>query len=370
MYEYLNLKAWPFQTVPDDDFAQIWAGRQQTKKELEHLIWRMQFAPKSNLHLVWANLGMGKTHTLLHIQHLCKHTKGKLVPAYAVMPNNPGNFLDIYRVIVSNLPFDYLGDQLVKVGNDSSGSVALHPLFSKSPGVVNALLAMRTGDLERVIAAQQWLRAQPGLTAKDLRTVSVTYRIKTTEDAISALTALIKLITYKVMPVGKLVIMLDEYQRIGELKQSVRVSINAGIHTLYNANPTGLEILLSFSFGNQDNVAYLVSNELKSRAELQSIKLDVLNEDEAIEFLRDLLAQFRVKDDGRWAFPFSPEAVKELITRISRDKTLTPRRLMLYANHVLLEKVSSSGPNQIDEIGVLDIKEILSDTKLGILDLD
>ena len=69
MYEFLNLKAWPFQTVPDEEFAQNWAGRPQTKQDLGHLIWRMQFASKSGLRLLWANLGMGKTHTLLHLQH-------------------------------------------------------------------------------------------------------------------------------------------------------------------------------------------------------------------------------------------------------------------------------------------------------------
>lgn len=370
MYEHLNLKAWPFQTVPDEDFAQIWAGRKQTKKDLEHLIWRMQFAPKSSIRLLWANLGMGKTHTLLHIRHLCKQTQGKLVPVYAVMPNNPSNFIDIYRAIVSDLPFNYLGDQLVKVGIDSSGSVALHPMFSKSPGIVSALLAMRSGDMERVIAAQQWLRAQPGLTAKDLRTVGVSYRIKTTEDAIIALSVLIKLISYKVAPVGKLVIMLDEYQRIGELRQSVRQSINAGLHTLYNANPNGLEIFLSFSFGNQDNVMFLVSNELKSRAELQSIKLDVLNEGEALDFFRDLLTQFRVNEDSQWAFPFSPNAVKEMIVLISKEKTLTPRRLMLYANHILMEKISSSTEKAIGEISVNDIREVLSNSNLGAMDQD
>lgn len=370
MYESLNLKSWPFQTVPDEAFAQIWAGRQQTKKELEHLVWRMQFAPKSSLRLLWANLGMGKTHTLLHLQYLCKQTKGKLIPVYAVMPNSPGNFLDIYRAIVSNLPFVYLGDQLVKVGNDSSGSVALHPMFSKSPGVVSALLAMRSGDMERVIAAQQWLRAQPGLSTKDMRTVGVTYRIKTTEDAITALTTLVNLSTYKVLPVGKLVIMLDEYQRIGELRPSVRTGINAGVHTLYNANPTGLEILLSFSFGNQENVMFLLSDEVKSRAELQSIKLDVLTKGEAVEFLRDLLSSFRISDDERWAFPFSPNAVTLLVDKIAQERELTPRRVMHFANHVLLEKISTSGYDKIEEIEDADILKILSESKFSVLDPD
>jgi len=109
MYEHLNLKAWPFQVVPDSEFATIWAGRRQTKKQLGRLLWKMQFAPKSGLHLLWANFGMGKTHTLLHLQHLCQQTKGRLIPVYAVMPKRLRGFLEVHRAIVSQLPWDFLG---------------------------------------------------------------------------------------------------------------------------------------------------------------------------------------------------------------------------------------------------------------------
>jgi len=370
MYEHLNLKAWPFQVVPDAEFATIWAGRRQTKKQLERLLWKMQFAPKSGLHLLWANFGMGKTHTLLHLRHLCQQTQGKLIPVYAVMPKRVKGFLEIYRVIVSELPFDFLGEQLVKVGNSWSGSLTLHPIFSRSPGIVNAILAMRSGDAERGTAARQWLIAQPGLTARHLGAIGVTYRIRRPEDAINALTALTRLATFQSNPPTKLVIMLDEYQRIGELKPRVMNEVNAGLHSYYNEHPKGLEIILSFSFGREDNVAYLLSDELKSRAEPQSISLDVLSQAEAIEFIRDLLAQFRLREDERWAYPFSPEAVETLVKYIAQDKGLTPRRLMLYANHVLVEGQLARGPDRTDEISAQEVKDLLADPRLGAMELD
>ncbi|MBC7250087.1 MAG: hypothetical protein H5T62_07365 [Anaerolineae bacterium] len=370
MYEHLNLRAWPFQVVPDPEFATFWAGRRQTKKQLERLLWKMQFAPKSGLHLLWANFGMGKTHTLLHLQHLCQQTQGRLIPVYAVMPKRAGGFLEVYRMIVSGLPYDFLRDQLVKVGNSWSGSLALHPMFSKSPGVVNAILAIRSGDAEKATFARQWLIAQPGLTARHRRTIGVTYRIKTPEDAINALTTLTRLATFNLNPPTKLVIMLDEYQRIGELKQRVRSEINAGLHSYYNEHPNGLEVILSFSFGREDNVAYLLSDELKSRAEPQSISLDVLSPGEAIEFIRDLLAQFRLREDERWAYPFSPEAVETLVGHIAQAKALTPRRLMLYANHVLLESQFARGPDDTSEIMSQEVKELLTDPRLGEMDVD
>jgi hypothetical protein len=372
MYEHLNLRAWPFQIVPDSEFATIWAGRRQTKKQLERLLWKMQFAPKSGLHLLWANFGMGKTHTLLHLRHLCQQTRGRLTPVYVVMPKQVRGFLEVYRAVASELPYDFLGEQLVKVGNSWSGSLTLHPLFSRSPGVVNALLAIRSGDAEKGMAARQWLIAQPGLTARHLRAVGVTYRIKTPEDAINALTALTRLATFKPSPQSKLVVMLDEYQRVGELKARVLSEVNAGLHSYYNEHPNGLEVILSFSFGREANVAYLLSDELKSRAEPQSISLDVLNQAEGVEFIRDLLAQFRLREcEGEhWAYPFSKEAVETLVEHIAKIKALTPRRLMLYANHVLLESQLARGPDRTDEITAEEVQELLSDPRLGEMDID
>lgn len=370
MFEHLNLKAWPFQVVPDSQFATIWAGRRKTKEQLERLLWKMQFTPKSALHLLWANFGMGKTHTLYHLQYRCKQSEGKLVPVYAVMPKRATGFLEVYRAIVSELPYDFLGEQLVKVGSSSSGSLTLHPMFTRSPGIVNALLAMRSGDAEKASAARQWLAARPGLSARDLRVVGVTYRIKTPEDAVNALTALTWLANFKSNPTTKLVVMLDEFQRIGELKPGIVQEINSGLHTYFNEHPSGLEIILSFSFGREDNVSYLLSNELRSRAEPQNISLDVLTEAEAEEFVRDLLNQFRVTKDDRWAFPFTPEAIRTLIGHIAKTKILTPRRLMLYANHVLLESQYTRGPDHIGEITADEVKQLLADPRLGAMDTD
>jgi hypothetical protein len=370
MYEHLNLKAWPFQIVPDPQFATVWAGRHKTKDQLGRLLWKMQFAPKSSIHLLWANFGMGKTHTLYHIQHLCKQSKGRLIPLYAVMPKRVSGFLDVYRAIVSEMPYDFLGDQLVQAGSGSGGSMTQHPLFVKSPGVVNALLAIRSGDAERAMAARQWLSAQPGLSAHDLRAVGVTYRIKTPEDAVSVLTVLTRLAGFKSDPFSKLVIMLDEFQRIGELKPRIAQEINSGIHTFFNENPNGLEIILAFSFGRQEDVSFLLSKELRSRAEPQTISLDVLSESEGEEFVRDLLNQFRIDKDDRWAYPFTPGSLKALIKYITKSQILTPRRLMKYANYVLSESQYTRGPELSGEITETDLKALLSDPRLGMLDHD
>jgi hypothetical protein len=284
------------------------------------------------------------------------------------MPNKPNGFLDVYREIVAALPFEDLSEQLIKVGSGTGANIAMNPLFARTPGVIRALLAIRKGEIETSTTAIQWLKAQPGLSSTDMRQIGVTYRIKTAEDAIHTLKALTKLAIYN-RPNARLVLLIDEYQRIGELKASTRNEINAGLQSYFNANPTALTIILSFSFGKKENVSFLLSNELKARSEPETLSLDVLTPGQAIEFFGDLLARFHLQQNDRWAFPFSPQAINALIAYIAQRKALTPRRLMLYANHVLTER-EINNPGTDEEIHVSEVDLYLKQPQLGDLDID
>jgi hypothetical protein len=376
LYENFNLKDWPFRTAADENYAAVWAGRTRTKDQLERLLRKMQLVPKSGLHIFWANFGMGKTHTLYHLKYRCQQTNGQLIPIYAVMPKRSTGFLELYREIVqaflSAEMRDYLGKQLVELGQSSRGaSIALHPMFSKSPGVVKALLSMRNGDIEETTSAMQWLTAQPGLPSSSMKLVGVTYRIRTPEDAIDALSALINLAAWGGRQQKQILMMIDEFQRVGELRQNIISQVNSSLHTVFNAHPTGLQLLLTFSFGNKENVEYFLSSELKSRAEPMSINLDVLLPEEAYVFLSELLGQFRIHPDGvNPVFPFSPSAVNYLLLAINRNKkTLTPRRIMLYANHALTEHMLDEGETA-GEMTAEQIQRILDDPQLVALDID
>jgi hypothetical protein len=235
---------------------------------------------------------------------------------------------------------------------------------------VSALLAIRSGDSEKTAWARQWLSAQTGLSASELRRIGIANRIKVPEDAISALTTLTRLANFKSDPPSKLVIMIDEFQRIGELREAIRREINSGLHTYFNENSDGLEIVLSFSFGREDNVSFLLSDELKSRAKPQTISLNIMTETEAIEFIRDLLEQFRVEKDTRWAFPFSPASVKTLVSRVGKTKPITPRRLMLYADHVLTQSQYAHGTGYQGEVTESEVRQLLDDPRLGMLDTE
>jgi len=374
MYENLNLKEWPFRTTADENFASVWAGRAKTQEQIDRLLRKIQLFPKSGLHILWANFGMGKTHTLYHLRYRCQQIKSspQIIPVYAVMPKRSTGFLELYREIVQGMPYDFLRKQLQKIGSNHQGSVALHPMFKRSPGVVKALLSMNPEDIEVYTTAMQWLAAQPGLSRSDLNLIDVSYRIKTPEDAINALSALTSLACYDSDPTkaNRILVMIDEYQRVGEFKPKIGAENNSSLHTYFNQHPTGLQLILSFSFGKKENVDYLLSAELKSRSEPQSINLDTLTTSEAVEFIRDLFRQFRCEEDDRWSFPFAPDAVDKIIQSIAVKKALTPRRLMVYFDYILSQYLLDHQDLERESIEYLDIKAYLEDPQLGSIDTD
>jgi len=374
-YEYYNLSEWPFRTSADENYSSVWAGRAKTKEQLDRLLRKIALIPKSGLHVFWANFGMGKTHTLYYLKHNCSKTGGQIIPIYAVMPKRSTGFLELYREIVqaflSPEMRDYLGRQLVDLGQNSKGaSVALHPMFSRSPGIVKALLTIRNGDIEATTAAMQWLTAQPGLDSRSLNALGLTYRIKTPEDAINALSALINLAVWAGKQQKQLLLMIDEFQRVGELRQNIVSQVNSSLHTVFNAHPVGLQILLTFSCGKKENVDYLLSAELKSRAEPQSIMLDVLKTEEGTEFLADLLSSFRItSNDEKIFYPFTRESALALMNYISSKKVLTPRRIMLYSGHLLEQYILDHDVPE-NGIGFSEFNPYLNDPNLGSLDID
>lgn len=373
MFDNLNFKDWPFRTTADEEHAAVWAGRMDTKKQINRLVREILLIPKSNLWILWANFGMGKTHLLYHLQYLSNKNNGSptIIPVYAVMPKRSTGFLELYREIVQALPFDYLRKQLQKVGGDSRGSVALNPMFKRSPGVVKALLAINPDDIDSSTAAMQWLTATQGLTKSQLRLLDVSYRIKTPEEAINALSALTSLACYDSDPQkrNRLLVMIDEFQRIGELNPRKAAENNSSLHTYFNLHPTYLQLVLTFSCGNQQNVDYLLSPELKSRAAIQAINLDVLTLDEAKIFIKDLFSQFRLHDDDDWAYPLQDATVDLIIKTISNKKSLTPRRLMLYFDYALKQCLLDQDPPR-EGFSSQDVGVYLNDPRLGEIDKD
>ena len=351
-YPHLKLLDWPFTVVPRMTGPPVWAGRTELRQKVDRLLRTVSRRSPSSLHLMWADFGAGKTHTLYYMNAAAK-TNG-MHPAYVEWPKKASTFVDVYRSIASKFPLRVLSTMFW----DYAGKVGVDNVLNWADEVYPDFRAI----LERIYCRDnnplliEWLRAEGGISKRELATIGVRNTIRTSDEAIRAMVILAGLVANGNQH-SKLLLMLDEFQRIDQLPPRVRRDINAGIHTLFNACPEGLCIVLSFSFGNPANIEYLLAEEVISRTDPDSIQLPKMTTVEALDFVQEILEHQRLPDGTDPFFPFTKGGVDAILQKTSK---LTPREIMKYLDVVLR--------NADEEIEAGAISMVNSEYALNILD--
>jgi len=134
--------------------------------------------------------------------------------------------------------------------------------------------------------------------------------------------------------------MVDEFQRIGQSNRRAIERVNTGIHRLYNSCPTGLVLVLTYSFGVPENIKYLVSPDVRTRVN-RVFNLPTLTLEEAAGFIIEMIATS--SEASRGARTFAPDAITAIVKRLNSDSSqhVTPRKLM-QAFSTVLDKVMAS----------------------------
>ena len=352
-YPHLKLVDWPFTIVPRMTDSPIWAGRTELRQSIDRLLRTVNRRPPSSLHLMWADFGAGKTHTLYYMNSAAK-TCG-MYPVYVEWPKKASTFVDVYRSIALKFPprvlstmfWDYAG----KVGVDH----VLNGASEVYPDLGAVLERIYNGDGNNPLIGE-WLRAERNISKRELSSMGVRNTIRTSDEAIRAMVVLTGLAANGNNH-SKLLLMLDEFQRIDQLPPRARREINAGIHTLFNACPEGLCIMLSFSFGNPSNIKFLLAEEVISRTDPFGIQLPELTAVEALNFVRDILKQQRSPDGADHFFPFTEGGIDTILQKTGK---LTPREIMKYLDVVLR--------NADEDIEAGTISVVTSEYALSVLD--
>jgi hypothetical protein len=130
---------------------------------------------------------------------------------------------------------------------------------------------------------------------------------------------------------------IDEFQRVASLPKAARVEVLAGLHSTFNACPDYFTSIVSFSGKPAPKLPDWLTPELADRIGLeQTIVLPPMSRDEAITFLRDVLAHFRPGGyTGHEDSPFERGALLRVVDWVSKSGELKPRALMQFANAVL-----------------------------------
>ncbi len=331
--EALGLMDWPFGIIPDPETTLIWADRHELLNQINRMLRRLTGTQVSSLHLLWADFGAGKTHTLLYLRQLVlSKYNGLIYPIYLTLPKDARSFIDIYRAIVSSITVDKLMNIYSKLPKDSQVFSSANPFMGErlqSLSKVFKALNMGSDFMQQI--ARKWILADQSISRQELISASLPDKIRTSDDAINTLSGISRLL---ISCHYRFLILIDEFQRAGLLRRGIQNDIQAGLHTFINNCPKGISIILSFTFGSTGEIRDYLSSELEDRADPQTIEIPILKPEEAEEFLKDLVESVRPPDNQ---LKIDSDVITSIVSCVSSVGTMKPRTLTKTAGLILSE---------------------------------
>jgi type II secretory pathway predicted ATPase ExeA len=309
-----GFRDWPFSNVTSPERGEnLWADRADALKQVEAILDDWLLTQRSIINLMWADLGAGKTHTLYNLKARCEKTN-RLLPIYVLLPATITNFLGLYAAIARNIDWTKVGANLP---NSKSWAVT---------SLKRVCTWLQTDvDLVRHNHAHRWLRGDR-LRATECQMLGVASPITIPEDAVEVLAVAVHALNATGV---RVVLMIDEYQRVAEGKRKQLQDIGHGIHTLYNACPNNFSLVLSCATGMSDDVAMILTPEIVSRLSPKRIELNYLTVDNIESYIRDLFIFYRADGNEDELFPLSSEIIREFGTFLKNglNRETTPRRI-------------------------------------------
>jgi hypothetical protein len=346
-YPHLHLVEWPFRVVPDENSCSFLADRTRLSADIQTLLRNLSRQPASSMHLMWAWFGAGKTHTLRHIEYLCHKEFTNIIPVYIEFPKSAKNFLDIYRTFITGVDLEVISNAYLEVFTSPAKEKISRELNLDFFDLSNALKFLYSGNNQEQEIAIKWLRTECR-EKTTLKSIGINQPIQKVEDAIRIINWLIRIINMGTASSGensRVLLMLDEYQRIGGFREPSRDEVNGCIHSIFNKCPNGLSIIISFSgYPEGNKFPKWLSPEIKDRLDKKPLLLPPLSEDEALTFIKDILKHFRnpFLTISEACFPFTDDSALTIIKTIQaikgkRHDEPKPRTIMHFSNLVLQE---------------------------------
>jgi hypothetical protein len=284
----------------------------------------------STLDLIWANFGSGKSHVLFYIAHSIQHQAPASVPVFVEVPERIKSFLELYARTMPKLPWNRLVGML--------NSDEKLPNSSQLKRVARVI--EHGNDQERGLAFE-WLFAG-SVNLRDLKAfVGVQSRIESDVRAADILGELLGSLSRQGV---RVVLLLDEFQRIGVLPERNRWPVLSNLRSLFSQNPTNLSVVLAAATRMEKTAVDLLPAELRTLIGPRPIlSLPEMSVDEAVTFVEGRLGSFRPTGYAGDAFhPLQQDIVRGTIDFIANETQakLIPRTILqalsaIYDEHLL-----------------------------------
>ena len=254
------LEHWPFATVPDATRAALWVGRPDVLRRIDGLQQSWKRRRSSDITVMWADFGQGKTHALLHLLAVLQSEPATLAHYLQLPPLTTGSpFVALYRQVMRDFPLETLAAKVFE--RYRQAPMELFRSGSPSERPIHQLLWLVGTAGSGHDDAIRWLRGDR-VSASDAgrltvagKRVAVGSSPQSAQDCLNVLDTLVHT-ALNVPTEGshRLVLLIDEFQRVGELTARKRTEVCDALHLLFNRHPQGLHLVLAFAGGLRDVV--------------------------------------------------------------------------------------------------------------------
>jgi DNA-binding FrmR family transcriptional regulator len=236
--------------------------------------------------------------------------------------------MDLYKSIASCI--DIM--PLLKADKDTLSEAAQSAVSEVwRSNLVNAVKYMKHGGERARGTIRSWLAGEK-VHLSVLRSYEIDRRIESMEDCIAVLSSLIALLRALEGTKG-VVLMIDEFQEVSKLPARKLNELNSFLHKLFDANPNGLQLFLSFTTGDKETINELLGDALQNRVS-NTLSLPEFDQRESVQFLQDLLALHSINSSDGPAFTL--DGLQEIVAHLhAKHEHLIPRELILAADKVL-----------------------------------
>jgi len=337
----LNLKRFPFREIPDEESIKNWIGSPTLKRDLSLLIRKYRREYPSSIQPIWGWYGAGKTHTLLHLQYKLASEEGNIIPIYSEISPDIEQFIDLYKEIMSYVFSSGLIEKLSRAFQETLlklGEYAfINEICAGNENFYNGMHNYVYGSTELKNIIRGWFQGEM-IYLKELKKVNITSRIESDADAINILQTIVKLI-HENENLSSLVLLFDEFQRIGSIPIKKKEKIQRFFETLYNRCPNDLHLILAYSGRSLNKIHDLISPALRDRMGVTKfLSINILEEDLAILFIKELLKinQIDIEKENGY-FPFTEEAIDEFVKFFITEKWKLKTRNIMSCCMTILE---------------------------------
>ena len=338
--------------------------------------WRRRKA--SDITVMWADFGQGKTHSLLHLMDGVSSEPRDVTIHYVQLPplTTGSPFVALYRQIMYGFPLDELGARVFTHYQKSPLSLFTDSVRDRT--VVQLLWVIGTSSPGKE-AATRWLRAEP-VTRSALSALSIGGKAlvlppppKTAQECQNTLDALLRIATDFPSPlVGEVILLVDEFQRIGELSPKKRVEVCDALHLIFNSHPQGLRLVLAFAGGLPEIVEHVLTADLQSRVSSR-LNLPPMSVAEGRDYFDALIAAYghrAVSAEPGDRGAYSAEAVR-LILDLAEPSgyNLSPRKINIAADILTNEVLNERGLDGLDPDAPISADEVRAAAERARLEL-